>query len=284
MKTVLKVDLKFTEIVKTYVGNHFALNQFSPKTRQNYDSIVNAIEKFLIEANNNDILIKDLTIGFIEDFHVWLRNKSGIAHSARTIEIIKRIVKWAKMKGFVAENVLEYYKTNRGKLPDKVCLEKNELQEWIYSQIESTELKIAQDLYTFQAISGLSYGDLSRYKIIKDSFGEWIYCRRGKNNNEFWVPVDGVLKAIHEKYNGRLPRVRLNDYNLALRKIAGLLQIDKHLTSHTARKTFATLSYEKGYSIESIADMMGHTTTETTRKHYLKKSRKRLEMEVRMLA
>ncbi|MFR9526176.1 MAG: site-specific integrase [Rikenellaceae bacterium] len=59
---------------------------------------------------------------------------------------------------------------------------------------------------------------------------------------------------------------RLNSY---LKELADICGIDKHLTSHTARYSFATLSLTSGISIESVAKMLGHANIRMTQ-HYAK--------------
>ena len=54
-------------------------------------------------------------------------------------------------------------------------------------------------------------------------------------------------------------------YNLYLKEIAAACGIEKRVTSHLARHTFATtVTYANGVSIESISKMLGHTKISTT--------------------
>ncbi|WP_229249124.1 tyrosine-type recombinase/integrase [Dyadobacter sandarakinus] len=54
----------------------------------------------------------------------------------------------------------------------------------------------------------------------------------------------------------------MNDY---LKEIAVVCGIDKVLTSHVARHTFATtITLQNGVPIESVSKMLGHTNIRTT--------------------
>ena len=54
-------------------------------------------------------------------------------------------------------------------------------------------------------------------------------------------------------------------YNEYLKEIAKILGIEKRVTSHLARHTFATtVTYANGVSIETISKMLGHTKLSTT--------------------
>ena len=47
-----------------------------------------------------------------------------------------------------------------------------------------------------------------------------------------------------------------------------MLNIEKNLTTHVARRTFGQLMLNKGASIESVSHMMGHSDIQVTQKHY----------------
>ena len=62
-----------------------------------------------------------------------------------------------------------------------------------------------------------------------------------------------------------LPVISNAKYNEYLKEIAKILGIDKRVTSHLARHTFATtVTYANGVSIETISKMLGHTKLSTT--------------------
>lgn len=270
----------FLNLVESYKINYFAIENLSEKSKQNYNSMYNSIQKYLIKANKEDLPC-EVSPDFIDELVVYLRTKgTGLTLVSRTVEMCKRATDWGDMKGY-CQNKINRCKVARTPLKEVVYLEENELEKLINAELNEGKKDIVKDLYIFQALTGLSFGDLWSYKIIKDGVGEWLYNQRTKNRHEYWVPLSPIVKAIHLKYNGKLPKVKNRNYNELIQEIAGDLKFDKHLTSHTARKTFATKMYDEGWSIESIADMMGHFSTETTRKHYIKRSRKRLETEVK---
>jgi len=52
--------------------------------------------------------------------------------------------------------------------------------------------------------------------------------------------------------------------NAYLKEIATLCGIEKNLTFHLARHTFATFALNKDVPIESVSKMMGHKSIRTT--------------------
>ena len=70
--------------------------------------------------------------------------------------------------------------------------------------------------------------------------------------------------------------------NAYLKEIADICNIRKHLTTHLARHTFATLAIEYGMPIDIIAKILGHTNTNMTR-HYAKISEVNIGKEMKKL-
>lgn len=70
--------------------------------------------------------------------------------------------------------------------------------------------------------------------------------------------------------------------NAYLKEIADICQIQKHLTTHLARHTFATLAIEYGMPIDIIAKILGHTNTNMTRR-YAKISEANISREMRRI-
>ena len=56
--------------------------------------------------------------------------------------------------------------------------------------------------------------------------------------------------------------------------------ISKRVTTHTARKTFATLKDTEGWTRESIAKMLGHKSIKTTERYYISETNARIEQEM----
>lgn len=91
---------------------------------------------------------------------------------------------------------------------------------------------------------------------------------------KFFVPLLPFAATILEKYKahkeclykGVLLPVKSNQvYNRRLKQLATLLKIEKKLSTHVARHTFATtITQDNGVSLEAISEMLGHTQIKTT--------------------
>lgn len=278
---------KFTEVLSLYCAQYFMLNEIDHKTKKNYCSFIRGIKDFLERENLLNIKMKDVDKPLMLKLNLYLLERGGLTNAARTIGICKKASEWACDQGIIEVDKIYSVRVKRSKQKEKIFLEENELQRFINAEVKDKSLDIAKDLYLFQALTGMSYGDLWSFKFIKDDVCDWLYNVRKKTKTEYWVPLteklQGVdmIKGILNKYNYKLPRVALKDYNPLIREIAKQADINKYLTSHTGRKTCANRLRDDGWSDESIAYIFGHETPVMTNKYYFVKSRKRLELEVK---
>jgi len=80
-----------------------------------------------------------------------------------------------------------------------------------------------------------------------------------------------------------LPVLSNQKYNDYLKEIAGICDINKKMTSHTARHTFdTTVTLSNGVPMESVSKMLGHKNLKTTQ-HYAKVLDKKLSDDMNVL-
>lgn len=96
------------------------------------------------------------------------------------------------------------------------------------------------------------------------------------------MPLENELPmTILEKYSFQLPKYENAVYNRMLKELAAICGIDKRITTHTGRKTFATLMDGNGWTRETISLMLGHSKTQTTEMYYIGKGSTRLINELK---
>ena len=113
---------------------------------------------------------------------------------------------------------------------------------------------------------------------------EWIQMIRKKTNRKISIPVLPKAREILETYNNELPSISNQKFNSYLKEISDLLSMDKKLTHHTARKTFATtvLLYNN-VPMEIVSELLGHTNMNVTQAHYGKVVQKKVSEEINIL-
>lgn len=144
-----------------------------------------------------------------------------------------------------------------------------------------THLERIRDLFLVGCWTGLRFGDLSRVKPenIKDGF---IEIEQAKTMGLVIIPLHHYVTAILGKYNGELPKAisnqKTNKYLKDVARMAGLTdnvhitetvgslqksvkrQKWELVTTHTARRSFASNQYRSGFPAQSLMRITGHKT------------------------
>lgn len=174
-------------------------------------------------------------------------------------------------------------------------LTKAELDLLLRRQMPNERLDRIRDVFCFCALTGLAFTDVDHLRqehFTTDEEGQlWIHKPREKTAVMSRVPVLPQAATLLEKYRGDancqargklLPVPSNTKMNAYLKEIADICQIQKHLTTHLARHTFATLAIEYGMPIDIIAKILGHTNTNMTRR-YAKISEANISREMRRI-
>lgn len=225
-----------------------------------------------------DIQLKEINISLIQSFHVYLLNNRKMAQNTtvKHLKYLKSIINKAVSCNYISYNTLSDYKIERE--PVEIdFLNEEELRKIINFDTPYKRLEKARDFFLFGCFTGLSYIDIKTLEpkhFEKDDEGRiWIKKKRVKTGVLSRIPLLPMAKMILEKYKGEevlLPIQHPSDINKYLKDIAILCHIDKHITFHTSRHTFAsTVTLANNISIEVVSKMLGHTNTRMT-SHYAK--------------
>ncbi len=152
-------------------------------------------------------------------------------------------------------------------------LTREELDRIAAARMGTECLERVRDLFVFQSYTCLSYADLASFDIgkVKDVNGRKMYtARRGKTGVTFTFLLLPPALEVLRKYGGRLPILSNVKYNQYLKVVAQTAGVDKPLTTHWARHTGATLLLNAGVDMETVAKILGHTSTKITRSTYAK--------------
>lgn len=261
-------------------------------TFEKYQYMRKNITLFLREERLSLLLIEEFDVPMAERMRAWLYKKfqCSRSHCSRHLRMCRDILRYACKRGFIKANPLVEVEMQRD--PDKpiVSLTIDEIRQINNYPFASETLLRAWHLFLFQCYTGLSYADLSRFEIrMSQERVPILFCTdgRAKNGEPYFVPLAGpnipnVALQILRLYQGKLPVCTNQAYNRYLKEIAAITGIKKHLTTHVARKTFGNMRDKEGWSLSSIARMMGNTE-EVLRTHYIEKTEDRILAEARRL-
>ena len=207
----------------------------------------------------SDLFLRELNIGFIQSFHTFLLTDRGMSQNSSTkhLKLLKKIINIAIANSYMTFNPFLTYKVERE--PVEIdFLDDEELRKIINFDTPLPRLERAKDMFLFGCFTGLSYIDiktLAPEHFEKDGAGRiWIKKRRVKTGVLSRIPLLPVAKLILEKYKGGdklLPIQDPADINKYLKDIAILCKINKRITFHTSRHTFAsTVTLANNISLE----------------------------------
>lgn len=226
----------------------------------------------------SDIYLRELNQNFIQSFHTFLKTEKGMSQNSATkhLKLLKKIINTAVVNSYMPHNPFATYKVERE--PVEIdFLDEEELRKIINFDTPIPRFDRARDMFLFGCFTGLSYIDiktLTPEHIEKDGTGRiWIKKRRVKTGVLSRIPLLPMAKMILDKYKGgekMLPIQDPADVNKYLKDIAILCGINKRITFHTSRHTFAsTVTLANNISLEVVSKMLGHTNTRMTT-HYAK--------------
>ena len=122
--------------------------------------------------------------------------------------------------------------------------------------------------------------------------GKWIFTHRQKTETASKIPNLPLMQMIIDKYennpecnnqNKLLPILSDQKMNIYLKEIAGICEIEKELTFHIDRHTFATtITLTNGVPIKSVSKMLGHKNLRSTQ-HYDKILDKKVSEDMMVL-
>lgn len=235
--------------------------------------------EFLREKYNvSDILITRIDLLFLEKFYLFLQNEYKCKNNT-IIKYMKRfaaILNFAEKIGLLKINPFKLFRFHIEK-SYPTYLTENEIELITHKRFITERLNKVKDIFIFCCYTSISYRDVANLKLSDIQCRNkqyWLIIFRQKTDNISQIPLlDTPLKIIEKyqpKFNekwGNEPlfsmssNQKMNEY---LKEIATICGIQKNLSFHVVRHSFATLALNKGVSLESVSKILGHTNIRTT--------------------
>ncbi|WP_395065822.1 site-specific integrase [Flavobacterium sp.] len=279
--------------IKELVGKEYA-----PGTLERYKtSLRHTIEFLQWKYKVSDIEINKIDYAFITDYEFWLRSVRNCANNTavKYIKNFNKIIKLCLANDWLDKNPFANYKS-KVKEVERVYLSEEEIQNIINKDFKTERLSLVRDIFLFSCFTGLAYIDVKNLTKSHISIGidgeKWIFTHRQKTETASKIPILPITQMIIDKYADHpksnnedrlLPILTNQKMNAYLKEIAGVCEIEKELTFHIARHTFATtVTLTNGVPIESVSKMLGHKNLRTTQ-HYAKVLDKKVSEDMKIL-
>lgn len=257
----------FFEVFDAYIKD----KTIAPGTKVKYKTIWKQLKAF-----DPNLTFDDIDLEFADAFTNYLIDK-GLTDNTihKTFEFLKTFMRWAKERGYHQNE--EFHKIrHKATVPDLIALTSEE-----FERIRTLELPPSlaryRDFFVFQCLTGQRFSDYSKFSL-DDVKGNIWYLRQKKTREPLQIPLVEPALDILRRYNG-LPKITNQVLNRMLKVIGRLAGIDtphtitryrgglpierskpkyEFITTHVARRTFITLSLEKGMRPEVVMEISGH--------------------------
>lgn len=255
-------------------------------TLKNYTATEKYIRRFLKERyRTDDIHLSELNYQFITQFDLFLRTTEPLESFnplsnngvMKHMERLRKVVTMGFKMEWIPKDPFLLYKLKFHRTEREFLLEE-EIKALRNVKLKNMKLEKCRDIFLFACYTGLAYIDLvtlNASNILMGIDGElWLRTSRQKTDTKVSVPLLPQAIDILNNYKDRpelikkgrvLPYIsnqKMNDY---LKEIAIACNINKHVTFHVARHTFATtVTLNNGIPIETVSKMLGHTKLSTT--------------------
>jgi len=268
----------------------------SKKTITDYKVTFENLKEFANYKRKNDYLFNEIDIVFYTDFKNFLTVNKGYALNTvgKKIKVLKTFLNEAEYRGYISKDNFRHFK-KLSEEKEAVYLSIDELDKIANLNLTNKpKLDRVRDLFLVGSWTGLRFSDWSKVKPENIDGKGNLNILQSKTGNSVTVPVHSTVKTILDKYDGNLPKPvsnqNFNSYLKEVVRLAGLKDIISYrktiagkketifkpkyelVTTHTARRSFATNAYNMGIPSITIMAITGHKT-ETSFLKYIKISK-----------
>ena len=274
-KTLLEVYTLHNERMKKLIDI-----EYSEATYKKFEESKNHVKSFIKHnTQKSNILLEQLNMKFLNDFDYYMKVEKKLKQVTinKHIERLRKIIKLALAEGFLERDPFLLFKQKQVIL-QVVYLDTKELQLLEEHEFKQVRLQQVADMFVFCCYTGLPYQEmavLNKDNLIDGFDGrKWINIYRQKTKKNLTIPLLTKAEVILKKYENQqtlLPVISNQQFNSFLKEIAAILDINKRITHHTARKTFAsTVLLYNDIPMETVSELLGHSNINVTQAHYAK--------------
>nr|WP_320118916.1 phage integrase SAM-like domain-containing protein [uncultured Marinifilum sp.] len=270
----------------------------SKSWNQKYTNLKGKLECFEI-SRRKKLCFEEINQDWVDEYCGYLRvinvkpfkpHNDNTLH--RNINFLITFLIWAEEKYHNA-NLKKIKNPVKKYQPDDVFLTSEDVKILEEMELPRESLSRVRDLFLIGVYSGQRFSDYSVFEKA-DVKGDLIIKKAEKTENESFIPLHPKLKNLLDKYDWQLPAISSQKFNKHIQKICEIGEITeeiketiyrgaekeviyhskaKMVSSHTARRTFITLSSERGMPDHIIMKITGIKDPKTLTK-YKKTSQK----------
>ena len=253
---------------------------YSMETYKHYKSSRKRLADFIeLKLKKSDVSVQCIDYKFLNAFDVFIKKEFNITQNTawNYHKHLRRVLNLAISLDYIDKNPYSKFKVGLDETHREI-LSTEELKRIEEKQIQIERLAVVRDIFVFACYTGLSFSDIVKLNHShlqqRPDGKEWIIINRSKTNNRCRIPLLPKAKEILKKYedypkiSGKailLPVLTNQKMNSYLKELGDICGINKNITMHIARHTFATtVTLSNGVPIETVSKLLGHSSLKTT--------------------
>lgn len=270
-KTLLEAFKGFNDALKERIGV-----DRSKSTWERYRVTTNHLSHFMkYKYHVSDKPLAELEVSFIELFHVYLKTERSLKplSISRYLDCLVNVVNISFNDGLIPRNPFATYRY-AAPTPERTFLTEEELRKFQKTSLCKSRHEFVRDMFLFSCFTGICHADmraLTWSQVIDETNSWWVTGNRVKTGTQYVVKLLEVPLSILEKYRGIggdekiFPMSSYRSMNRLLKTVILACGINKHITFHCARHTFATtVCLMNEVPLETLSKMLGHKNITTT--------------------
>lgn len=308
--------------IESFIKERKANPRYSSGTTKNYVTHFNNFKEFA-KSRGGTIDFDDINLDLFNDLLAFYTKKGHSQnHKHKQIQTLKVFLNEAYERELTTNlnHTKKWYKVKKEQVQNFSLEYEDLIKLYDFDLTDNSRLDKIRDLFLIGCFTGLRFSDFSELKPsnieMKDDAREYFTIKTVKTKDYLEIPINGYVKAILSKYDMKPPRGISNQkMNQYLKELFKLVGIDRKVTisdydgqgkmyeanepicdiisTHTARRSFATIAYKCGVNTIDIMQITGHKkettflkyiniTKEDTAKRLAKNSFFSLEMKSKL--
>lgn len=248
---------------------------------QKLERVKSLLEDYQKEYDERLDFDKITPLFFTKIYSFLINQKKMLNNTAnKNISFLKTFIIWANTNGFTDNSSYKNYKS-KSETNEVICLTEDELMKLYNLNLEEERLERVRDIFVFQCFTGVRYSDIENISSEDIRNSIW-HVRTQKTRQIIEIPLSDYALSILAKYSDfqqPLPVISNQKMNTYLKELCKIAEINEAVKvvrykgneriekiykkyevigTHTARRTFISLSLQKGMSAELIMAFTGH--------------------------
>lgn len=288
-ENIIKPKRLFNDFVIEYLVKN--AKRRSENYKRMYVNMLNQVDDFCKKNGIKELYTNDIDVEFCENFVCYLQSDRNLMQNTikGSIERLHSMLHKAALRGYPVNNTHDEVNLEEEEVGAVYLSTEDIIRLYHFKGLTRFQQEVL-DLFIIGCCTGLRYSDYSR--LNEGNFNKesnFITIKTKKTGVVITVPMHKFVRAILRKYDYKLPKPRCNQYfNVAIKQICKKVGFTESvlwertvgnkvvvktmekwemISSHTARRSFATNGFLAGIPAQRLMQITGHKSDKSFMKY-----------------